>query len=122
MSQRHVPDVLRAAGHLVHLQREEFNPGTLDVDWLPHVGARKWLLITKDENIRKRPIEVRALIGAKVKAFVLTAAGELTGADQGALIGKALPRIERLSKRRPPFIANITASGWVELLDLPKYR
>jgi hypothetical protein len=94
----------------------------LDVDWLPHVGARKWLLITKDENIRKRPIEVRALIGAKVKAFVLTAAGELTGADQGALIGKALPRIERLSKRRPPFIANITASGWVELLDLPKYR
>jgi hypothetical protein len=123
VSQRHVPDVLRAAGHIVYLQRELFLPGTKDVDWLGRVGAEKWILLTKDENIRKRPIEVRALIGAKVKAFVMTAAGQLKGEDQGRLIAKALPRVVRLAtKTRPPFVANITASGHVELLDTPKYR
>lgn len=93
------------------------------MDWLPHVGASNWVLITKDQNIRKRPIEIRALVGAKVKAFVMTTAGEMTGADQGELIQKALKRIERLlTKTRPPFIANITATGHVELLDVRKYR
>lgn len=112
-----MPDALRAAGHSVHLQRDEFPRGTLDVDWLPVVGAKGWILITKDERIRKRPIEVRALLGAKVKAFVMTAAGEMTGADQGALIARALRRIVRLAARRPPFIATITASGQVRLFD-----
>jgi hypothetical protein len=56
------------------------------------------------------------------KAFVMTAAGEMTGADQGALIAKALPRMVRISVRRPPFIANITAAGHVQLLELPRYR
>lgn len=123
MSQRHVPDVLRAAGHVVHLQREVFPPGTLDIQWLPQVGAAKWILLTKDENIRKRPIEVRALVGAKVKAFVMSAAGEMRGEDQGRLIAKALPRMVRVAmKTRPPFVANITAAGRVELLDTPKYQ
>jgi hypothetical protein len=122
VSQRHVPEALRAAGHEVFLRRDVFARGTLDVDWLPRVGAERWVPITKDENIRKRPIEVAALMRAKVRAFVLTAAGEMTGAEQGALIAKALPRIEQLASRRPPFIANITASGYVQMLDVPKYR
>ena len=58
---RHVSEVLRAAGHTAHVQAlDTFGTGTQDVDWLPHVGARGWILITKDQNIRKREIELRA--------------------------------------------------------------
>lgn len=121
MSQRHVPDVLRNAGHIVHLQREQFATGAQDVEWLPVVGANRWVLITKDERIRKRPLELKAFVGAKVRAFVMTMAGEMTGADQGELIGRALKRIVLLAaKTKPPFLANITASGNVELIQLRK--
>ena len=57
-----------------HVQGPDtFGTGTLDVDWLPEVGARGWILITKDKNIRKRETELRALKQAGVRAFVLTA-------------------------------------------------
>lgn len=115
-------DALVAAGHIAHLQRDEIAPGTHDVDWLPFIGQKRWILITKDEKIRKRSIELQALGAARVKAFVLTAAGDLRGIDQGAIVAKAIRAIVRLAKRRPPFIANITASGYVELLDVQKYR
>jgi len=115
-----VPNMLRAAGHIVHLQRDIHKTGALDVDWLPGVGAAKWILITKDQNIRKRPIELRAVLNSKVRAFVLTA-GEMTGADQAAVFQKALPRMLRiLSKTKAPFMANVTESSRVELLHLPR--
>src|SRR4051812_40280099 len=63
VSQRHVPDALSAAGHTVHLLPVVFGTGALDPDWLPLVGERGWVLITKDKNIRKRPIEMRAHMG-----------------------------------------------------------
>jgi hypothetical protein len=67
---------LRQAGHTAHVQgAETFGTGTLDVDWLPQVGRREWILITKDKNIRKREIELRALKQSRVRAFVLTAGG-----------------------------------------------
>ena len=115
-------EVIQAAGHVAHLQRDEIVSGTHDVDWLPTIGQNRWILITKDERIRKRLIEVHALAASRVKAFVLTAAGDMRGRDQAAIIAKAMRAIVRLSKRRPPFIANITAAGHVEFLDLKKYR
>lgn len=114
--------MIRAAGHVVHLQREVVPSGTHDVDWLPLVGERNWILITKDERIRRRAIEIRAYLGARVRGFVMTAAGEVRGADQGELIQKAMRAIVRITtKHKPPFIANITAAGKVELLDVTKF-
>ena len=110
------------AGHVAHVQGPlTFGTGTLDADWLPKVGARGWVLITKDKNIRKRPIELRALRGAGVRAFVLTA-GNLTGEDQARILREALPRMLRiLRKSDPPFIARVTAESSVELIDIARY-
>ena len=43
------------------MQRDTFGTGAQDVEWLPEVGARRWVLITKDKQIRRREIELRAL-------------------------------------------------------------
>ena len=59
MSQRALPAALRALGVRVHTLSEKFPPGTADVDWLPIVGARGWILITKD-NVDTYKDEIKA--------------------------------------------------------------
>ena len=58
--------MLRGEGHVAHVQRDTFGTGTQDVEWLPDVGARGWVLITKDKQIRRREIQLRALRQAGV--------------------------------------------------------
>jgi len=114
--------VFRDAGFPVHVQGPAtFGTGSQDVDWLPKVGARRWVLITKDKNIRKRAIEVRALVESGVRAFVFTGGG-MRGEDQGIVFRTALPAILRMLARiPPPFIARVTSSGDVERIDADRY-
>jgi hypothetical protein len=118
----HVAAMLQDAGQVAHIPGPTtFNTGTQDVDWLPHVGARRWILITKDKNIRKREIELRALNQARVRTFVLTAAG-LKGEEQAQILKDALPAMLRLLRRRSAnFLARITAESSVEIIQFNKY-
>jgi predicted nuclease of predicted toxin-antitoxin system len=121
VSSRTVPPVLRADGHTVYLERQEFGEGAQDVDWLPPVGSRGWILITKDKNIRKRPLEMKALLGGNVRAFVLTA-GNLRGEQQAEIFAKALPKMLRILAKTPaPFVAHVTATAQVEVIDIARY-
>ena len=114
--------MLRDAGHIAYVPGPDtFATGTKDVDWLPLVGSRGWVLITKDKSIRRREIELRALNEARVKTFVFTGAG-LTGEGQAHALHEALPAIIRLLRRRSAhFIARVTANASVEIIDLRKY-
>ena len=78
-------------------------------------------MFTKDKWIRKRNVERRALEGARVAAFVLTA-GKLTGSEMAAAFTKAYPRIQKvLRDHEPPLIAAVSANGDVALLtDAPR--
>ena len=118
----HVAAMLREAGYSAHVPGPTtFRTGTQDVDWLPHVGERQWILITKDKSIRKREIELRALHEAHVRTFVLTAAG-LKGDEQARVLKEALPAMLRLLRRRSThFIARITAESSVEIIEFHKY-
>jgi PIN like domain len=84
-------------------------------------GARGWVLITKDKNIRKRPLELNAFRRSGVRAFVLTASN-LTGDEQARVLGEALPAMLRLLKRRrDSFIARVTADSNVQVIDVYRY-
>jgi hypothetical protein len=37
------------------------DPATLDRDWIPHVAAKGWVIITRDRNIQDRPAEIAAV-------------------------------------------------------------
>src|SRR5262245_46353646 len=119
VSPRHVSQALIDAGYTAHVQGPEtFGTGSLDVVWLPEVGRRGWVLVTKDQHIRKRPLELRLVCASRVRAFVLTG-GNLSGEAQGRIIRSALPAMLRLLRRVPaPFIARITASANVELIPI----
>jgi hypothetical protein len=105
-----VPDELAAAGYEVRPWYEHF-AGRDDVEWLPAIGERGWVLLTKDKDIRRRPLEIETILNAGVRAFVLTAT-ELRREEQAAIFVKAMPKIHRICRRPGPFIYNITRMGY----------
>ena len=46
-----------------------FKHNTPDVEWLPEVGKRGWLVITRDKHIRERPLEAQAVVDGNVGLF-----------------------------------------------------
>jgi len=113
---------LIAAGAKVELSRDHFPAGARDVEWLPVVGARGWVVLTKDRQIRRRELELEAFINARVRAFVLIAA-DLTGPDQADVFVKALPKMTRICRSaRGPLIGAVSAGAGVVLLQLKRRR
>lgn len=113
---RVVAEALRQAGQTVHVHDEHFPQDAKDVEWLTVAGRRGWIVLTKDERIRYRAIEQRALMQSRVGAFIVTARG-LSGSDTATICVNGLPRICRLAAKSPrPFIATISRSSAVTLI------
>jgi len=53
-----------------HLQ-DEFPANTLDVDWIPEIGRRGWVVITGDRGISKKPAERKAIEEANIIAVFM---------------------------------------------------
>ena len=117
LGKKTVAEALRVAGANVEVHDDHFVPDAPDETWLTAVGAKGWIVLTKDERIRFRTIEREALMNARVRAFVLTA-GNMDGATMARVLVEALPKITRLSRRRPPpFIATVSKTGSVTMLS-----
>jgi hypothetical protein len=103
-----------AAGHEIRPWYEHF-PSALDIDWLPAIGQHGWVLLTKDRGIRRRPLEVEAILNARVRAFVLTAT-DLTREAQADVFVRAMQKIVRICEQRGPFIYNLTRTGQLAIV------
>lgn len=106
-----IPAALRQAGVEVHIHDDHFPVNARDQDWLPVVGERGWIVLTKDQRIRYRELELAAVRMARVGLFTLTA--------------KALPGIRHfVARNSTPFIAKITRSAsvsmWIGRQELQK--
>lgn len=88
--------------------------------WIPDVGRRGWILLSKDEKIRYRLAEKRAIAQAAVRAFFLVPKG-LTGPENGRILASALERMRNFSiGNRPPFIAKVFRNGTVKMWERPR--
>jgi hypothetical protein len=107
---------LRAAGLRVEVHKDHFNSDADDDEWLPIVGSKGWIVLTKDRQISSRQVELVALLKSGAPSFVLTSRSK-TAEQNAAAILKALPQIRGcLRHREIPFVAQITASGSVSIL------
>lgn len=98
---------LRKAGLTVEAHKTRFRHNTEDVDWLAVVGEKKWVVLMRDLAIGRNPIELNALLYAKVRAFVLQR-GDWPDKENAELIISVLPKIFRLLREcKFPFIAKI---------------
>ena len=84
--------------------------GKRDVDFLPIIGQREWVLLTKDKRIRKNQLEVEAILNAGIRAFVITATS-LNHRQIADLVSNALPKITRICQQSGPFVYSITSTG-----------
>jgi PIN like domain len=114
----HVPEALHLAGVEVRIHDDHFDPITPDEVWLAEAGQRGWVVLTKDDNIRRRQVAINAIIRNRVRTLVLPT-GSLAGQEMAEIVVRALPRIRQLViDFPPPFIAIVAHSGKVNRLNL----
>jgi hypothetical protein len=96
----------------------DFPANTDDVDWLPAIGAKGWVVVTGDRGISKKPAERKVLEEANVIA-VFMAKGFTTKPifDLVSLFIRWWPEIERAVGRVKPGTAlEVNPNGKVDLL------
>jgi hypothetical protein len=100
-----------------HLQ-DDFPPDTPDVDWLPEVGRKGWIVITGDRRISKKPPERKALEEANVIAVFM--AKGFTSKQIFDLVStfiKWWPDMERAVGRvKPGTSLEVSVNGKVDIL------
>jgi predicted nuclease of predicted toxin-antitoxin system len=106
---------LLEAGVRVEVHRDHFADDARDEEWLSAIASRGWVILTKDQRIRYRPLELQALRKSHAKVFVLTA-GNLKGSEIAAAFVSALPRIRWIAaSERQSFLATVSRTGKVRL-------
>ncbi|MGH8100750.1 MAG: hypothetical protein ACREIW_05595 [Chthoniobacterales bacterium] len=111
-----VAEALRAAGEVVELHPDHFPQESPDPIWLPEVGRRGWIVLTKDRSIKSNQIEIASLMQANTFCFNLVSAS-LTGSEMAIAFVSALPDMKQLILRKPrPLVANISTNGRVSIL------
>jgi hypothetical protein len=106
-----VAQALREAGAKVEVHLDHF-PGDLpDTDWIPKVAARGWVLITKDQNIRRNPLEVAAYRASRLRGFVATGK-DMNAQELGTLLVQCLHgMVRRAAGRTGPLLFTISRGG-----------
>ncbi len=115
-----VPNALRAVGARVETHEGNFAPDAPDDQWIRAVGQRGWIVLSKDEKIRYRLPERRAIAQAAVRAFFLVPKG-LTGPENGRILANAVRRMTRFATgNQPPFIAKVFRNSTVKMWERPR--
>jgi hypothetical protein len=106
------------ANNVLHERYHDyFKPGTDDDVWLPFVGDRSWIVLTKDKRNRYNQLEKAAIRRYKVAEFYF-GSGNMSGAEMAAALMAALPEIKRICEREDlPFIGSIPKSGKVMIVE-----
>lgn len=96
--------------------------GTKDDVWVPKVTAFKWLIISRDHNIRENPLERAAVRDSGARMVALS--GEHAGDKwvQLELVMRHWRKIERLTSQPGPFIylATYARRQPLDLTDRPR--
>lgn len=105
-----IAEGLRACGLTVHTMASVYGEKRAqrleDQVWLRDAGANGWIVLTKDDAIRRRPAEREALIDAGVRVFCLTNA-QLRGVEQTARFVENRHRIIRQAGKPGPYIYGV---------------
>jgi PIN domain-containing protein len=113
-----LPRALREAGLIVQTLADIYGEQTAretdDATWLALAGEHGWVVLCKDDHIRRRPAELQALTDGKVRLFCLTNA-QLTFAQQAEWFLINRHRIIQASRRPGPYVYGVYSDRIVKL-------
>ena len=86
--------------------------GTLDDEWLPVIGEKRLVVITRDRKIHYRPVERQAWVTHRVRGFVLTGQQTQSTVDSKAVLDRHWLAIEELVDQEPvgPWMQAVSSS------------
>lgn len=88
--------------HPGHAALPEIPEGTKDPVWLPIVGERKLIVITRDQGIRTKPAELKLFNDNHVRAFFLTGKKDMSKWDKFAMLVRMWDRVEKTVAKSGP--------------------
>jgi hypothetical protein len=116
-----LPNALRERGFSVEVLSDHFSVKAVDIDWIPKVAEKGWVILTKDKHIRRNQMERLVLEASGAYYFVLGGAS-WSGQEQIEIILQHLPTIIRLvQKRKPPLIGSMN-KGELNLWSFERER
>jgi len=95
-----------------HPALPEVPRGSLDPEWLPVIGARRLVVVTRDQRIRYRPVEKRLWVEHGVRDVVLTGCGSQSTAVSVAILQRHWTAVEAatLDRVAGPWMYAVTES------------
>lgn len=82
---RRLGEALTAAGIPFIAHHQRFAPVCPDEEWMQVAGSEGWVVLTRDQAIRRKPNELKAFRAAKLILFAL-ASGNASAADTARLV------------------------------------
>jgi PIN like domain len=114
-----VPAILKpalATGEELILLDDHFPPNTLDANWIPVVGSKGWVIITKDSAMRRNPLEINALLAAQTAVFFFSNC-RVPANLIGDALALALPSMRTAIRRfKVPMMGRVSASSDLSIL------
>ena len=113
-----VPSRLRDFHPVVIAHDDVFPQDTDDEVWLAEAGRRRWVVLMKDDRIRYRPGEQRAVLQAGLACFCLNPSKGMTADQMADAFITALPTILRIVEVSPKggYIKGVNRRGQVRHL------
>jgi hypothetical protein len=109
--------LISSSGYPCQRHRDNFPLDARDVDWLPTVGRRGWILVTKDWRMLQRPLEREAILAANVRAFIFRERN-LRGEIMAQIIRVAMPRmLGAIDRYEAPFVFSLERDGTIQALS-----
>lgn len=109
---------LQAANIPFVAHHQRFAPDAPDEDWLCAANSEGWLIVTRDQRIRYRANELRAVIDAELHMFVFSQGG-LSAAETATILCATYPRMCALAaQHRPPAFFSLTKTCEVRQLKV----
>jgi len=118
LGRRKIPDRLRQVHPNVITHDEIFAQNTDDEVWLKEAGRKRWIVLTKDERIRRKPGEQIAIVRSGARCFVLHPTKGMTAEEMADVLVEALPRILAAARdeKRRGFVKIVNRQGRVRHL------
>ncbi len=111
-----IPELVRRLGYEALTKIEVFGRRRVeDTEWIAWADSEQLVVLTKDDAIRRRPLERAALAESSLRVFCLTNAN-LTKVDQVARFEERWPAILRKCGTAGPFVCGVYSD---RLQDLP---
>jgi uncharacterized protein with PIN domain len=122
LGSKKIPDGLRGLGVPVEIHDDHFARDADDTLWLNACGTRAWIVLTKDERIRRDPAEVAAVVASGVDAIFI-GRQDINADEMLADLARALGGIlRRLTAGTRPQYFIVHRGGRVDSLRLVRSK